>query len=201
MDTNITLAVGAVLVLAVVIGAVWLIARNARSRKLRDRYGDEYDRTMQAAGGRREAEKELHEREKRVHAFTLTPLTPEDRSRFSTAWRDVEAAFVSNPAGAVARADELLTNVMAVRGYPMADFEQRAADLSVDHAEVVTNYRAGHDIAVRRSQGPGETEALRQAMIHYRALFEDLVGELPDSVAAAAARKGLDGAARPGASA
>ena len=198
MDTNITLAVGAVVVLAVVILAIGLVARSIRSRKLHDRYGAEYDRTMQAAGGRREAEKQLHEREKRVHAYTLTPLTSEDRARFSTAWRDVEAAFVSNPAGAVARADELLTNVMAVRGYPMADFEQRAADLSVDHAEVVTNYRAGHEIAIRRSQGPGETEALRQAMIHYRALFEDLVGELPD---ARAARAGLDGAARPGAGA
>jgi len=198
MDTNITLAIGAIVVLAVAVGAVALIVRGVRSRQLRDRYGAEYDRTREAVGGRREAEKQLHEREKRVHAYSLTPLTPEDRSRFSVSWRDVEAAFVSNPAGAVARADELLTNIMAVRGYPMADFEQRAADLSVDHAEVVTNYRAGHDIAIRRSEGPAATEALRQAMIHYRALFEELVGELPDS---RSARQGLDGVSRPGASA
>jgi len=198
MDPNIAIAVVAIVVLAVVIGAVALIARAVRSRRLRDRYGAEYERTKQVVGGRREAERQLHEREKRVHAYTLMPLTPEDRSRFSASWRDVEAAFVSNPAGAVARADELLTNVMAVRGYPMADFEQRAADLSVDHAEVVTNYRAGHDIAIRRSKGPGETEALRQAMIHYRALFEELVGELPDS-RSAAARQGLDGASHAGA--
>ena len=97
----------------------------------------------------------------------------------------------------MARADELLTNVMAARGYPMTDFEQRAADLSVDHAEVVANYRAGHDIATRRSEGPAGTEALRQAMIHYRALFEELVGELPES-GSAAARKGLDGVFHPG---
>jgi len=104
---------------------------------------------------------------------------------------------VSNPAGAVVRADELLTNVMAVRGYPMADFDQRAADLSVDHAEVVSNYRAGHDIAIRRSEDGADTEALRQAMIHYRALFEELVGQVPDSSSAVA----RESAAQPVASA
>src|ERR1700748_614696 len=106
MDANTTLAVVALVVLAVVIGAVALIARAVRSRRLRARYGAEYERAKQTAGGRRAAEDQLHEREKRVHAYKLTALTPEDRSRFSVSWRDVEAAFVSNPAGAVARADE-----------------------------------------------------------------------------------------------
>jgi hypothetical protein len=200
MDANTTTIVSVIVVLAIAIGVVALIARAVRSRRLRARYGAEYERTVQAAGGRREAEEQLHEREKRVHGYVLMPLTPEDRSRFSVSWRDVEAAFVSNPAGAVARADELLTNVMAARGYPMTDFEQRAADLSVDHADVVANYRAGHDIALRRSEGQTDTEALRQAMIHYRALFEELVGELPDA-RSAAARKGLDGTSHAGASA
>jgi len=185
MDANTNNIVIAVVVIAVVIGMIALIARSVQSRRLRGRYGAEYDHTVQTVGGRHKAEEELREREKRVHAYALTPLTAEDRSRFSVSWRDVEAAFVSNPAGAVARADELLTNVMAVRGYPMADFDQRAADLSVDHAEVVTNYRAGHDIAIRRGEDGADTEALRQAMIHYRALFADLVGDVPDANVAA----------------
>jgi len=186
MDANTTTIIIAVVVIAVVIGAIALVMRAARSRRLHSRYGAEYDHTVETVGGRRKAEEELREREKRVHAYTLTPLTAEDHSRFSTSWHDVEAAFVSNPAGAVVRADELLTNVMAVRGYPMADFDQRAADLSVDHAEVVSNYRAGHDIAIRRSEDGADTEALRQAMIHYRALFEELVGQVPDSSSAVA---------------
>ena len=186
MDANTTAIVVAVVVLVVAIGLIALIVRSVRSRRLRGRYGAEYDRTVQAVGGRHKAEEELREREKRVHAYTLTPLTPEDRTRFSLSWHDVEAAFVSNPAGAVARADELLTNIMAMRGYPMTDFDQRAADLSVDHAEVVTNYRAGHEIAIRRGENGADTEALRQAMIHYRALFQDLVGEDSDVSSATA---------------
>lgn len=180
MDANTTNIIIAVVALVVAIGVIALVVRAARSRRLRGRYGAEYQHTLEAAGGRRKAEEELREREKRVHAYALTPLTPEDRIRFSTAWRDVEAAFVSSPAAAVARADELLTNLMAVRGYPMADFDQRAADLSVDHADVVTNYRAGHDIATRHGEAVADTEALRQAMIHYRALFQDLAGEVAD---------------------
>jgi hypothetical protein len=193
MDANTTAAVVAIVVLAIAVGAIALIVRAVRSRQLRARYGAEYEHTVKAVGGRREAEEQLHEREKRVQAYTLTPLTPDDRSRFSISWRDVEATFVSNPAGAVARADELLTNVMAARGYPMADFDQRAADLSVDHADVVTNYRAAHDIATRHSENAANTEELRQAMIHYHALFDELVGELPDARSATAG-KSLDGA-------
>ncbi len=185
MDANTTTIVVAVVVLLVAIGVIAWAVRAARSRRLHSRYGAEYDHALESAGGRSKAEEELREREKRVHAYTLTPLTAEDRGRFSVSWHDVEAAFVSNPAGAVARADELLTNVMAVRGYPMADFDQRAADLSVDHAEVVANYRAGHDIAIRRSEDGSDTEALRQAMIHYRALFQELVGQIPDTSTAA----------------
>jgi len=196
MDANTTIIIIiAVVVIAIAIGLIALIARAARSRRLHSRYGAEYDHTVETVGGRRKAEEELREREKRVHAYALTPLTSEDRSRFSLSWHDVEAAFVSNPTGAVARADELLTNVMAVRGYPMADFDQRAADLSVDHAEVVSNYRAGHDIAIRRGEDGADTEALRQAMIHYRALFEELVGQVPDASSAAARENAVHAAA------
>lgn len=194
MHINATYLIVAVAVLAIAVGAAFLIFRAVRSRRLRGRYGAEYQRTVDAEGGTREAEAQLREREKRVHAYTLIPLTSEDRSGFSISWRDVEAAFVTNPAGAVARADELLTNVMAVRGYPMANFDQRAADLSVDHPDVVTNYRAGHAIATRHSEGRSDTEDLRQAMIYYHALFEELVGELPEP-RSAAARKAMDGAA------
>jgi len=186
MDANTTNIVIAIVIIAVAIGVIALMARAVRSRRLRGRYGAEYQHAVETAGGRHKAEEELREREKRVHAYALTPLTSDDRARFSSSWHDVEAAFVSNPSGAVARADELLTNVMAVRGYPMADFDQRAADLSVDHAEVVTNYRAGHDIAIRRSEDGADTEALRQAMIHYRALFAELVGAIPDANSATA---------------
>lgn len=197
MDADTTTAAMAILIAALVLVAVVLIARAVRRRRLYDRYGAEYERTKRAVGGR-EAERELHAREKRVQGYRLSPLTGEDRSRFSVSWRDVEAAFVANPAGAVARADELLTNIMAVRGYPMADFEQRAADLSVAYPGVVTNYRAGHEIAIRQGEGAADTEALRQAMIHYRALFEELVGELPDG-RSAVARRSLDAAAGAGA--
>ena len=176
MDT--TTAIVIAIVLAVVIAAIVYVAlRRRRSVKLRSRFGPEYERTMQDVGDRRRAEAELHDRQKRVAKFDIRPLTVSERDRFTDAWRTIQAEFVDQPKQAVIKADDLLTEVMRARGYPTEDFEQRSADLSVDHPSVVQNYRAGRELAVRDGQGQAVTEDLRQAMIHFRALFDELVGE------------------------
>ena len=128
------------------------------------------------------AEAQLEKRAERVEKYHLRPLAAEDRSRFTEQWDRVQAHFVDAPAGAVAEADQLLGDIMATCGYPMGDFEQRAADISVDHPVVVQNYRSAHDIAVRQAKGQANTEDLRRAMIHYRALFEDLVYDRKEAV-------------------
>lgn len=163
--------VAAVLLLAVV---AWQITR-ARSQRLRDRFGGEYDRTIERTGRRREAEAELREREKRREELEIRPLPPLSRERYAEEWRRVQARFVDEPAGAVAEADRLVAQVMRERGYPMDDFEQRAADVSVDHPAVVEDYRAGHAIYLAYDRGDAGTEDLRQAMVHYRALFAELL--------------------------
>jgi hypothetical protein len=168
--------VAVLIILAVVVGAVLLVQRR-RSKKLHAQFGDEYTRTVKQSGGRLKAEAELQERAKRVSSFPIRPLIPGDRERFSTEWRRIQAEFVDDPKGSIAHADALLGDVMAARGYPVTDFEQRSADLSVEHPSVVQEYRAGHDIVVRHRRGEASTEDLRQAMIHYRALFEDLTHE------------------------
>lgn len=160
----------------VVIALVWM--RKRRSAQLRDRFGDEYERLAKRTGDEGKAEALLAAREKRVASFTLRPLEPARRDGFVGRWREVQAQFVDDPKIAVSRADGLLGEVMEARGYPVADdFYQRAADLSVEHADVVSNYRTAHDIAERHQRGEAGTEDLRQAMIHYRALFDDLVNE------------------------
>jgi hypothetical protein len=161
----------------VLVALAVLLTQRRRSDRLRSRFGPEYERTVQVADHRRDAEAELRARQKRVERFEIRPLSPSDQARFVAAWRDVQAEFVDRPKEALARADDLLTEVMRVRGYPVGDFEQRSADLSVDHAEVVQNYRSGREIAQRHKSGQAGTEDLRQAMIHYRALFDELVGE------------------------
>lgn len=178
--TPLGLAIG-LIVLAVIVGAALMYMRKRHSDHLRDRFGGEYDRTVREAGNAHRGETILHEREKRVASFDIRPLSEESRARYVEAWRKVQARFVDSPADAVTRADVLLGEVMEERGYPVVDFEQRSADLSVDHGDVVQNYRAGHAIAERRSRGEAGTEDLRQAMIHYRALFDDLVHEPVDS--------------------
>ena len=177
MDANTTLILG-VLILLAVAGVVWW--QIDRSRKMRDKYGAEYERAVEETGGSRaKAEAELHAREKRVQKMEIRPLSGEDRGRYFEAWRRVQAQFVDDPKTAIADADRLLGDIMQARGYPVTDFEQRAADLSVDHPEVVENYRTAHAIAQAHERGKAGTEDLRQAMIHYRELFEDLVGEPP----------------------
>jgi hypothetical protein len=172
-------------VVVVILAAIIVIAmRRNRTVRLRRRFGEaEYERTVAERGDRTRAEVVLDQRAKRVESFHLRALSAADRERFQEAWERVQANFVDGPAGAVKEADQLLGDVMAASGYPMTDFETRAADISVDHPLVVQNYRAGHDIAVRHMKGQASTEDLRRAMIHYRTLFEDLVGEnaAPDS--------------------
>jgi hypothetical protein len=161
---------------AVVAGAIVAAAlRTRQSRGLRERFGPEYDRVAADAPSRREAEAELREREARHDQLDLRPLEPADRDRFRTRWQDVQARFVDDPPGAVRDADRLIQEVMRVRGYPVDDFEARAADLSVDHPDVVENYRAAHGIAVAHERGRAGTEELRHAVRHYRALFDSLV--------------------------
>ena len=132
---------------------------------------------MKEGGSRQKAEAALDKRAERVERFHIRPLAPGDRARFIESWARVQARFVDGPGGAVTDADQLLGDVMSTRGYPVSDFEQRAADLSVDHPLVLENYRAAHETALRQSRGQASTEDLRQAMIHYRSLFEELVGE------------------------
>ncbi|WP_198147405.1 type 2 periplasmic-binding domain-containing protein [Sphingobium chungbukense] len=181
MVTLTPLEVGlALLALVLVVAIAMMVAANRRRANLRAKFGPEYGRTVEMTGSQRKAEAELQEREKRVAAFTIRPLSPRQADAFTDAWVRVQAQFVDDPQGAVSRADVLLTEVMEVRGYPISDFEQRSADLSVDHPEVVQNYRSAHDIAVRHARGEADTEDLRRAMIHYRALFDDLVHEPVD---------------------
>ena len=165
-----------VLVAVAVIAAIVLLRRK-RSEHLRSRFGPEYEHEVEHLGSRSKAEAELAKREKRVEKLTIVPLEPAARAQFVERWTDVQARFVDDPPRAVAFADALLTEVMSARGYPIADFDQRAGDISVDHPKVVEHYRAGHDIAVRHKRGKAGTEDLRQAMIHYRALFDELVQE------------------------
>ena len=166
------------LVVIVVAGiAVLLFLRKRRTEKLRARFGgEEYTRAVKE-GGRRHAEAGLEKRTERVEAFHVRPLTPGDRTRFVESWGRIQARFVDGPAGAVTEADQLLGDVMSTRGYPVSDFEQRAADISVDHPMVLKNYRTAHEIALRQTLGQANTEDLRQAMVHYRTLFEELVNE------------------------
>jgi len=176
MDGHTTLAIvvvlGALLVIFFAVG----IAHAHRSRKLRARFAAaEYDRTVKTVGHRRKAEAQLQQREKRVRGFALTALSQRDREAFVSEWSHTQAQFVDAPEQAVTHADQLMGRVMAARGYPMSDFDQQSADLSVDHPAVIENYRTAHDIAVRHAKGEATTEDMRQAIIHYRGLFEELV--------------------------
>jgi hypothetical protein len=175
--TQIAIAI-TVALLAITGIAVWLFTRKRRTERLRTQFGGaEYTRTMKEGGSRRKAEAVLDQRADRVEGLHIRPLAPGDRVRFVESWSRVQARFVDGPGSAVTDADQLLGDVMSTRGYPVSDFEQRAADISVDHPLVLENYRAAHQSALRQTQGQASTEDLRQAMIHYRTLFEELVSE------------------------
>jgi hypothetical protein len=163
------------IVIVVALGVIgWLWARMRRTQHLQDRFGPEYARTVDEHGDSSTAEKELREREERRKQFDIRPLASESRTRYLERWKDVQARFVDDPAPAVGDADRLIGEVMRERGYPVDDFDQRASDLSVDYPEVVENYRAGHAIATG-GDTDADTEDLRQAMVHYRSLFDRLV--------------------------
>jgi FtsZ-interacting cell division protein ZipA len=173
MDTGLLVVILIVLVLLVVLALV--AGRQRRSRRLRERFGPEYDRTVAQAGDRKEAESELEERTARRQRLDIVPLDPGDRARYLEAWRQTQARFVDEPAEATREADRLITAVMRDRGYPVDDFEQRAADVSVDHPQVVDDYRAAQAIAAANERSEASTEDLRQALVHYRSLFEELL--------------------------
>jgi hypothetical protein len=167
-----------VVIAAIVVAAViFLAARKRRSQNLREQFGPEYDRVVRKEGDVQKGERTLEFRQKHRKTLEIRPLSPTDHERFSRRWTEVQSQFVDNPSDAVALADGLITEVMQARGYPTTDFTQRAADISVDHPVVVDNYRSAHDIAERRSRGQASTEDLRQAMVHYRALFTELLEE------------------------
>jgi hypothetical protein len=173
-STIMILVVAAVVIVAVAV-AVWLYMQKRRTTRLRSRFGPEYNRTVHTEGSNRQAERVLEEREKRIKQIEVKPLSDQEREKFAQAWEQEQAHFVDQPREAVNNADRLVTEVMEARGYPMGDFDQRAADVSVDHPVVVENYRIAHNIAVRNRKEPVSTETLREAMIHYRALFADLL--------------------------
>lgn len=173
MDRTLLIVI-AVAAVAVIVIAIWAMQRR-RSAHLKQRFGPEYDHALRRHENPRLAERELDARERRVATFELRPLGREDGIRFREAWRQTQSRFVDNPRGAVTDADRLVTEVMRARGYPIGDFEQRAADVSVDHPGVVANYRAARAIAERHARGQASTEDLRQAIVHYRELFADLL--------------------------
>ena len=167
-----------VVALIIVVGLVTREMRRRQSVRLRRRFGPEYARTVTERGDRSKAEAELLAREKRVERLKIVSLSPQDKARFTDAWRTLQTRFVDNPRGVVADADRLVRDLMVKRGYSMADFEHRAADISVDHPTVVDAYRSARAIAVRDERGEASTEELRKAVVYYRTLFDDLL-ELP----------------------
>jgi hypothetical protein len=175
MDQSLLIIIVVAIVLLAI--AAWLFSRKQRTGHLQSRFGPEYERQVDEAGSRSKAEAELMEREKRVEKLSIKPLSDDQRLEFSDRWAVVQSTFVDDPARALDYADALIGEVMTARGYPVEDFERRAGDISVDHPLVVQNYRAGHEIADRHKRGDANTEDLRQAMIHYRELFEELTTE------------------------
>lgn len=171
---NTTLAIVAIVILLLVIGGL-LLTRRRRSDHLAGEFGSEYDHTVDAMGSRGKAEAELLARKKRVAKLEIVPLSAAEADRFRLAWHNLQSRFVDSPQGTLADADLLVRDLMTRRGYPMGDFERRAADISVDHPRVVEHYRAAQDIALRDRDGHADTEALRQAVVHYRALFAELL--------------------------
>ena len=177
MNTN-AIVIIAALAIAVIVAigvAIWLAAKKRRTEELRSKFGPEYNRMARAEGDAAKAESLLLEREKRVKKLDIKPLTTEQRNEFADEWERAQAEFVDDPTAAVVHADALVQEVMKVRGYPVVDFAQRVADVSVDHPAVAQNYRLAHDIATRHERGDVGMEKLREAMLHYRALFADLL--------------------------
>jgi hypothetical protein len=169
-----------IIVALLIVGAIaWMFLRQRRTGELRRHFGPEYDHELQTQGGRRRAEAELEARARRVKRLAIRPLPPAERTRYAEMWKDQQSRFVDDPTAAVDQADHLVEEVMQRRGYPVNEFEQQAADISVDHPQVVENYRAAHAIALRQKSGQAGTEDLRKAMIYYRTLFQELLEDTP----------------------
>jgi len=176
MDPKLIVIVAAVVILIIAVFALlYMRKRRSTTADLRRKFGPEYERAVKEHGSERKAEARLVDREKRVEKLIIRDLEPLERERFSKQWVSVQSRFVDSPKGAVAEADDLVSSLMTTRGYPVSDFDQRAADISVDHPRVVENYRSAHEIALRVGKDAATTEDLRTAMIHYRSLFEELV--------------------------
>jgi hypothetical protein len=174
LDTQ-TLILLAVIAVAFVALVAWFIFQRTQSHKLQQRFGPEYGRTVDRLGSQTKAEAELRARERRVEKFNIVPLAPAEATRFSQAWTALQSHFVDDPKGAVVQADALVRELMLKRGFPMGDFERRAADISVDHPVVVENYRTAQRIAERAARNEANTEELRNAVVHYRAIFNELL--------------------------
>ena len=174
---NTTIMIITVVLVLVIIGALLglVFSRRRRSERLQDQFGPEYDHTVQTMGGEKKAQTELEERQKHVEALDIRPLSASERERYLTDWTAVQSKFVDEPGQAIVAADRLIMEVMQVRAYPVSDFEQRAADISVAYPALVSNYRAAREIAIKNEQHQADTEELRQAMIYYRSLFEELL--------------------------
>jgi len=172
---NTTVAIIIIAALIVIAALAWIYARRYRSQQLRSRFGPEYDHTVRELGSQTRAEDALAARQKRMEKIDIHPLAPQQRERFAARWHDVQARFVDDPPGAIRDADALVNETMRARGYPMGEFELRAENISVDHPQVVRNYRAAHAIAARMERAEADTEDLRHALVYYRDLFEELV--------------------------
>jgi hypothetical protein len=176
-DPHMTTTTAIIILVAVILVAigVWLIYRQRRSRALRSQFGPEYDHAVSTYGTAAKAEDSLISRQKRLEKISIRPLPPAERDRYAEEWRHLQSRFVDDPPGSLTDADRLVADVMRARGYPLTDFERRAEDLSVDHPGVVRNYRAAHAIALQHERGQASTEQLRQALVYYRDLFDDLL--------------------------
>ncbi len=174
---NTTSIIIIVVLVLLIVGAIVgpILARRRRSKQLHSQYGSEYDRTVQTLGTEKKAQAELKERQKHVDALEIRPLTLDERQRYQADWTAVQAKFVDQPGQATQEADHLIMEVMQLRDYPVSDFEQRAADVSIQYPALVSNYRAARDIAIKNEQHEADTEELRQAMIYYRSLFDELL--------------------------
>lgn len=175
MDNQVVMAIAILVAVGVVAAVMWMVASRRRTMALRQKFGPEYEHVLHSKETPAEAERELLERQRRVESFSLRALTAEDVERFNTSWRTVQARFVDDPRTAVVDADRLIADVMRARGYPIEDTSRRLDDLSVEHAHVVNHYRDANAIMARHEHGDAGTEDLRQAMVHFRALFDELV--------------------------
>jgi len=176
MNLTLIAVIALVISLVAIAFALWALMEVRKTRRLRLKFGPEYDRALQSERDARHAEANLEKREKRVSKYNIRLLNPGEKERFAERWRAVQERFVDNPRIAVAEADRLIDEAMKARGYPISDFEAQAADLSVDYPVVVEHYRAAHEIDLRQNGGRANTEDLRRAMQQYRALFEEVIG-------------------------